>query len=96
MSITDSSDSEGVETTCHNCGHEWTYTGEKAGDMPITCPDCTYKTYPGDKSSNAKPRHGPTLRCQSCGNEWTYTGDKDKYCDCPVCRRNVIIEEAKV
>ncbi len=35
---------EMVEIKCHNCGHEWDYTGERSDGQLVTCPFCYYKT----------------------------------------------------
>jgi len=35
----------GIEMTCHNCGHTWTYTGQLPPGATTNCPnrDCRYK-----------------------------------------------------
>lgn len=42
----------GVDIKCHECGHEWEYTGDKPAGARTNCPntDCRYQvTIPEEK-----------------------------------------------
>lgn len=41
MSMIEDNDREDIPMKCHNCGHEWYYSGQS--DRYVSCPSCHYK-----------------------------------------------------